>query len=50
MTELTGKEAKTIHRLLEVEWDEHDRPIINEISAIRLSVKLLYLTSSPWWI
>ena len=26
MTELTGKEAKTIHRLLEVEWDEHDRP------------------------
>ena len=26
MTELTGKEAKTIHRPLEVEWDEHDRP------------------------
>lgn len=27
MTELTGREAKTIHRLLEVEWDEHDRPV-----------------------
>ncbi len=25
MTELTGKEAKTLHRLLEVEWDENDR-------------------------
>lgn len=27
ITELTGREAKTIHRLLEVEWDEHDRPV-----------------------
>lgn len=27
MTELTGYEAKTIHRLLEVEWDEHDKPV-----------------------
>lgn len=27
MTELTGREAKTIHRLLEVEWGEGDRPI-----------------------
>lgn len=27
MTELTGKEAVTIHRLLEVEWDEEDRPV-----------------------
>lgn len=27
MSELTGKEAKTIHRLLEVEWTENDRPI-----------------------
>ncbi len=26
MSELTGCEAKTIHRLLEVEWDSHDRP------------------------
>ena len=26
MTEVTGREAKTIHRLLEVEWDNSDRP------------------------
>ena len=26
MSELTGCEAKTIHRLLEVGWDSHDRP------------------------
>lgn len=27
MTELTNRESKTIHRLLEVEWDEHDNQI-----------------------
>ena len=27
MTELTGRDAKTIHRLLEVEWDDHDRAV-----------------------
>ena len=26
MSEITGKEAKTIHRLLEVEWDKNDNP------------------------
>lgn len=26
MSEITGREAKTIHRLLEVEWDKNDRP------------------------
>ncbi|MBQ5590729.1 MAG: ATP-dependent RecD-like DNA helicase [Clostridia bacterium] len=26
MSELCGKEAKTLHRLLEVEWDENDKP------------------------
>ena len=26
MSEVTGMEAKTIHRLLEVEWDEDDKP------------------------
>ncbi len=26
MSEITGKEAKTIHRLLEVEWDKNDKP------------------------
>ncbi len=38
MSEITGREAKTIHRLLEVEWDKHDRPVFsrnvrNPISA-----------------
>lgn len=27
MSELTGEEAKTIHRMLQVDWDEHDNPI-----------------------
>lgn len=27
MSELTGEEAKTLHRMLQVEWDEQDRPI-----------------------
>lgn len=27
MSELTGEEAKTIHRLLQVEWDENDSPV-----------------------
>ncbi|NMP37820.1 MAG: ATP-dependent RecD-like DNA helicase [Clostridiales bacterium] len=27
MSEVTGREAKTIHRLLEVEWDERDNPV-----------------------
>lgn len=26
MSEITGKDAKTIHRLLEVEWDKNDQP------------------------
>ncbi len=27
MTELTGREAKTLHRLLEVQWNEEDQPV-----------------------
>lgn len=27
MSEVTGREAKTIHRLLEVEWDADDKPV-----------------------
>ncbi len=30
MSELTGKEAKTIHRLLEVAWDEQDKPVFTK--------------------
>ncbi len=29
MSEVTGKEAKTIHRLLEVEWDENDKQVFS---------------------
>lgn len=27
MSEVTGEEAKTIHRMLQVDWDEHDNPV-----------------------
>lgn len=27
MSELTGQEAKTIHRMLQVDWDENDNPV-----------------------
>ena len=30
MTEVTGREAKTIHRLLEVEWSENDEPVFRK--------------------
>ena len=29
MSDLTGREAKTIHRLLQVKWDENDRPVFD---------------------
>ena len=30
MSELTGNEAKTLHRLLEVSWDKQDNPVFNK--------------------
>ena len=30
MSELTGQEAKTIHRLLQVEWDANDMPVFSK--------------------
>ena len=30
MSELTGQDAKTIHRLLQVKWDENDRPVFEK--------------------
>ncbi len=30
MSELTGEEAKTIHRMLQVEWDEQDHPVFSK--------------------
>lgn len=43
MSELTGREAMTIHRLLEVEWDKNDMPVFkrnrrNPISSNALIV------------
>ncbi len=29
MSEVTGKEAKTLHRLLEVEWDDNDKQVFS---------------------
>ena len=51
MSEITGKEAKTIHRLLEVEWDKHDRPVFsrnarNPISAGAVIVDELSMVDS----
>lgn len=30
MSDLTGHEAKTIHRLLQVEWNENDKPVFSK--------------------
>ncbi len=43
MTELTGKEAKTIHRLLEVEWDEDDKPVFQRHAKNPLDCNALIL-------
>ena len=62
MSEITGKEAKTIHRLLEVEWDKHDRPyfsrnarnpisagavIVDELSMVDISLFASLLDALP---
>lgn len=36
MSELTGEEAKTLHRLLEVSWDKQDNPVFNKNEKNRL--------------
>lgn len=38
MTELTGYEAKTLHRLLEVEWTENDRAVFSKNEKNPLNV------------
>ena len=43
MTELTGREAKTIHRLLEVEWDEEDKPVFRRDTKNPLDCNALIL-------
>ncbi len=43
MSEVTGMDAKTIHRLLEVEWDEDDRPVFRRNSQNPLGCNALIL-------
>lgn len=62
MSQVTGREAKTIHRLLEVEWDQDDRPIfarneknllecdalvVDELSMVDASLFSSLLTALP---
>lgn len=63
MSEMTGREAKTIHRLLEVEWDETDKPafkrnlrnplecealIIDELSMVDINLFASLLAALPF--
>ncbi len=43
MADLTGKEAKTLHRLLQVEWDDNDVPVFsrNEKNALDCDVLVI---------
>lgn len=43
MSEVTGMDAKTIHRLLEVEWDEDDRPVFRRNATNPLDCNALIL-------
>ncbi len=43
MSEVTGMDAKTIHRLLEVEWDEDDRPVFRRNAENPLDCNALIL-------
>ena len=43
MTELTGDEAKTLHRLLEVSWDKHDNPVFNKNERNQLKCDALII-------
>lgn len=43
MSELTGREAQTIHRLLEVEWDSDDRPVFSRNKRNPLSANAVII-------
>ena len=43
MSELTGNEAKTLHRLLEVSWDKHDNPVFNKNEKNQLKCDALII-------
>ena len=62
MSEVTGRTAKTIHRLLEVEWDKNDRPqfsrnarnpleanavILDELSMVDITLFSSFLEALP---
>ena len=52
MSELTGCEARTIHRLLEVQWDESDMPVFarhekNPLEADALIVDEMSMVDAP---
>ena len=41
MSDVTGREAKTIHRLLEVEWNENDKPTFGRNAEYPLDAQAL---------
>lgn len=43
MSEVTGMDAKTIHRLLEVEWNEDDKPVFRRNASTPLDCNALIL-------
>lgn len=43
MSDLTGDEAKTLHRLLEVSWDKQDNPIFNKNERNQLKCDALII-------
>ncbi len=47
LSDVTGCEAKTIHRLLEVGWSEHDRPVFkkNEDNLLKCTTLIIDETS-----
>lgn len=48
MSEVTGRPAKTIHRLLEVEWDKHDRPQFSRNARNPLDAQAVILDELSW--
>lgn len=43
MSEVTGGEAKTLHRMLEVSWDKQDNPIFNKNERNQLKCDALII-------
>lgn len=50
IAELTGCEAKTIHRLLEVQWDDSDNQAFAEMKRIPWMQMPWWWMRYPWWI